>query len=205
VDVHRDRVVLDRIGNGSVPRALDAARYRGSHSGARVAGHIDAQRWEALITARIAVMSTLREHVAVLTQTVTGRNSVPIRMEPSRDRCERVCGGSPASPTAPLTGVWGRDHISLTATSSGNQRSSTCAHGDTVLPLALTPVNVFTVSGTFVARTWRSYPGGCSAGRLPCGLLGLVIASTMVLTVVLTDTPEVIGTFTLMKDTPGAC
>ena len=57
-----------------------------------------------------------------------------------------ACGGGPTSPSTPLIGAWGGDHISLTVTGAGN---------------------------------------------------------TMELTVELTDTEEVIGTFTLVRDTPG--
>ncbi len=78
-----------------------------------------------------------------------------------------------------------------------------CAHGDTALPVAVDVRNVFSVSGTFVREHGGPIQLGAAPDVHPAVYSGSVIASTMVLTVQLTDTPEVIGTFTLMRDTPG--
>jgi hypothetical protein len=114
-----------------------------------------------------------------------------------------ACGGSPASPSSPLTGVWGGDHITLTATGAGSHAEFDCAHGDIPSALAVDVRNGFNASGTFVREHGGPIQVGAAPDAHPAVYSGSVIASTMVLTVQLTDTPEVIGTFTLMRDTPG--
>jgi hypothetical protein len=78
-----------------------------------------------------------------------------------------------------------------------------CAHGNTPSPLMLDDRKAFNASGTFV----REHGGPIVVGQVPDShpavYFGSVTADTMALTVELTDTREVIGTFTLVRDTPG--
>jgi hypothetical protein len=114
-----------------------------------------------------------------------------------------ACGGPTSPSTTPLTGAWGGDHVSLTVTASASHAEFDCAHGDTPSPLAADDSHAFKVSGTFV----REHGGPIQVGDVPDShpavYFGTVAGSTMVLTVQLTDTNAVIGTFTLVRDTQG--
>jgi hypothetical protein len=114
-----------------------------------------------------------------------------------------ACNGNPASPSTPLVGVWGGDHVSLSVTDAGSHAEFDCAHGDTPTSLAVDVRHAFRVGGTFV----REHGGPILLGEVPDShpavYFGTVTANTMVLTVELTDTGIVIGTFTLARDTPG--
>jgi hypothetical protein len=114
-----------------------------------------------------------------------------------------VACGSPASPSTPLSGVWGGDHISLTATGAGSHAEFDCAHGDTPSPLVADVHNGFAVIGTFVREHGGPIQVGAAPDSHPAMYSGSVNANTMVMTIQLTDTQEVIGTFTLLRDTAG--
>jgi hypothetical protein len=78
-----------------------------------------------------------------------------------------------------------------------------CAHGDTPSALTLDDRDAFMASGTFV----REHGGPRVVGQVPDShpavYSGSVTATTMALTVELTDTGEALGMFTLLRDTPG--
>jgi hypothetical protein len=101
-----------------------------------------------------------------------------------------------------LTGMWGGDHIALTA-GTGTHVEFDCAHGDIPNTLIVNARNEFNVSGTFV----REHGGPIRVGEVPdshpAAYVGSVTETTMVLTVRLTDTNEMIGTFTLSRGSPG--
>ena len=114
-----------------------------------------------------------------------------------------ACSGAPTSASTSLIGAWGGDHISLTVNAAGSHAEFDCAHGDTPSPFTIDDHNAFNVSGTFV----REHGGPIRVGDVPDShpavYFGSVTANTMALTVELTDTKEVIGMFTLVRDTPG--
>jgi hypothetical protein len=114
-----------------------------------------------------------------------------------------ACHGGPASPSTPLVGIWGGDHVSLSVTDAGSHAEFDCAHGDTPTSLAVDVRQAFRVGGIFV----REHAGPIRLGEVldshPAVYFGTVTANTMVLTVELTETSIVIGTFTLTRDTPG--
>ena len=114
-----------------------------------------------------------------------------------------ACGSSPSGPSPVLTGMWGGDHIALTVADTGTHIEFDCAHGDIPITLMVNARNEFDVSGTFV----REHGGPIRVGEMPdshpAAYVGSVTETTMVLTVRLTDTNEVIGTFTLSRGSPG--
>ena len=114
-----------------------------------------------------------------------------------------ACSSSPSGPSLVLTGMWGGDDIALTATDIGTRIEFDCAHGDIPNTLMVNARNEFDASGTFV----REHGGPVRVGEMPdshpAAYVGSVTETTMVLTVRLTDTNEVIGTFTLSRDSPG--
>jgi hypothetical protein len=114
-----------------------------------------------------------------------------------------ACRSSPSSPSPVLNGMWGGDHIAATVADTGTHLEFDCAHGDIPGLLMVNARAEFDVSGTFV----REHGGPIRVGEIPdshpAAYAGSVTATTMVLTVRLTDTNEVIGTFTLSRDSPG--
>jgi hypothetical protein len=114
-----------------------------------------------------------------------------------------ACSSSPSGPSPVLTGMWGGDHIALTVADTGTHSEFDCAHGDIPSTLMVNARNEFDVSGTFV----REHGGPIRVGEMPdshpAAYVGSVTVTTMMLTVRLTDTNEVIGTFTLSRGSPG--
>jgi hypothetical protein len=114
-----------------------------------------------------------------------------------------ACNSSPSSPSPPLTGVWGGNDIALTVSDTGTHVEFDCAHGDLPGPLMVDTRNAFDVQGTYV----REHGGPIRVGEVPdshpAAYVGSVTATTMVLTVRLTDTNEVIGTFTVSRGSAG--
>ena len=114
-----------------------------------------------------------------------------------------ACGSSPSGPSPMLTGLWGGDHIALTVAEMGTHIEFDCAHGDIPITLMVNARNEFDASGTFV----REHGGPIRVGEMPdshpAAYIGSVTETTMVLTVRLMDTNEVIGTFTLSRGSPG--
>jgi hypothetical protein len=114
-----------------------------------------------------------------------------------------ACGSGPTGPSTPLTGVWGGDHISLTVADARSHVELDCAHGSIPDPLIVNIRHEFNATGTFV----REHGGPIRVDQLPDShpaiYFGSVTVTTMVLTVQLTDTNEVIGSFTLVRDSPG--
>ncbi len=115
-----------------------------------------------------------------------------------------ACGSNPSTPSSiVLTGTWGGDHIRLTVADSGSDLEFDCAQGEIPGRVMANARNEFNVAGTFV----REHGGPIRVGDLPdshpAAYVGLVTATTMTLTLRLTDTNEVVGSFTLLRDTPG--
>ena len=114
-----------------------------------------------------------------------------------------ACSSSPSSPSPVLTGMWGGVHIALTVADTGTHIEFDCAHGDIPITLILNARNEFDVPGMFV----REHGGPIRVGEMPdshpAAYAGSVTGTTMVLTVRLTDTNEVFGTFTSSRGSPG--
>jgi hypothetical protein len=91
----------------------------------------------------------------------------------------------------------------LTVADTGTHVEFDCAHGDIPSPLTVNANNQFDVQGTYV----REHGGPIRVGEVPdshpAAYLGSVTGTAMTLTVRLTDTNEVIGTFTLSRGSAG--
>jgi hypothetical protein len=115
-----------------------------------------------------------------------------------------ACSDSTTGPSGTLIpGVWGGDHVTLTISDGSSDLEFDCAHGD--IPGSLTPDNrgQFAAPGVFV----RERGGPIREGDPPDAHLatyaGTVTARTMQLTVRLTQTNELMGTFTLTQGVAG--
>ena len=113
-----------------------------------------------------------------------------------------ACGGGPTTPSRPPVGSWGGDHISLTVTDAGGHAEFDCAHGDIPNPWVVDSRQTFTVRGTYVRDRGGPVLIGEPPDSHPANYVGSVTADTMTLTVELTDTKDVIGTFTLFRGAP---
>jgi hypothetical protein len=114
-----------------------------------------------------------------------------------------ACGGSPANPSTSPIGVWGGDHISLTVTDAGSHAELDCAHGEVPTPWVVDARDAFSIRGTFVREHGGPIRVGEAPDSHPADYVGSLTANTMVLTVQLTDTKDVIGTFTLTRGASG--
>jgi len=98
------------------------------------------------------------------------------------------------------TGLWGGDHIALTVEDRSAHVELDCAHGD--IPIRL-PDAPFTVAGTFV----REHGGPIRVDETLDSHPAMYVASTsdsvMTLTIRLTDSGELVGTFTLTRGSSG--
>jgi hypothetical protein len=106
-------------------------------------------------------------------------------------------------PSVPV-GPWGGDHISLTIAASNSHVDFDCAHGDIAGSFTVDARNQFYVSGTFT----QEHGGPIIVPPPPPDLHPAVYAGslngdTMTMTVQLTDTQTLIGTFTLTRGSPG--
>ena len=108
--------------------------------------------------------------------------------------------GTPASPSLMPTGLWGGDHIVLTVEDTTAHVELDCAHGD--IPIRL-PDAAFTVAGTFV----RDHGGPIRVDETldshPAMYVASMSGSVMTLTIRLTDSGELVGTFTLTRGSSG--
>ena len=98
----------------------------------------------------------------------------------------------------PVTGDWGGQHLGLLATPAGADLEYDCATGKITEPIGPD------LSGRFSVRG-EHYPGHGGPSLIdeapvkrPARYDGRVRGGTMTLTVTLTDTNEVLGTFTLV-------
>jgi hypothetical protein len=108
------------------------------------------------------------------------------------------CSGSPAGPSAALSGVWGGDHIALTVAETDTHIEFDCAHGDIPGSITVDAQHTFDVPGTYVREHGGPIRVGEAPDSHPAAYVGSVTATTMALTVRLTDTNEVVGTFCLV-------
>jgi hypothetical protein len=107
--------------------------------------------------------------------------------------------GTPSTPSLMPTGLWGGDHIALTVEDRSAHVELDCAHGD--IPIRL-PDAPFTVAGTFV----RERGGPIRVDETdshPAMYVASMSGSVMTLTIRLTDSGELVGTFTLTRGSSG--
>ncbi len=113
------------------------------------------------------------------------------------------CGGSPLGPSEVPTGNWGGDHIAMTVTSSSTHIDLDCAYADVPTTLRTDERGQFSAAGTFV----RGHGGPVREGEIldahPATFAGSLTATTIVLTIRLTDGSDVIGPFSLARGAIG--
>src|SRR5258706_12892192 len=113
------------------------------------------------------------------------------------------CGTGPSAPSPVPTGMWGGDHVALTVADAGSHIEFDCAHGDIPIPLMVNARHGFDATGIFVRERGGPIRVGDMPDSHPAAYVGSLTETTIVLTVRLTDTTEVVGTFTLSRGSPG--
>ena len=94
------------------------------------------------------------------------------------------------------TGRWAGEHIVLEVTSAGATVEFDCAHGTLDEPLVLDSGGRFDIAGTFTPE--RGGPTREQSSRtVPARYAGSLNDSTLTVTVVLTDSKDSVGVFTL--------
>ena len=95
------------------------------------------------------------------------------------------------------TGSWGGAHIALSVTEAGAHIEFDCAYGDIDRPLTVDDRGTLTVDGVFVREHGGPVREGEEGDKKAARYSGRVDGATMTLDVVLKDSNERIGTFTL--------
>lgn len=102
-----------------------------------------------------------------------------------------------------VKGTWGGSGIAMEATDNGAEIGYDCAHGSITEKIVLDAQGRFSVSGRHV----RERPGPIRVGDeqkgQPATYRGTVNGDTMNLTVILSDTDETVGTYTLTQGRSG--
>jgi hypothetical protein len=105
-------------------------------------------------------------------------------------------------PTTVGTGLWGGDHVTLTVGSPGNHFEFDCAHGDIPGVLSVNHGEL-AASGTFVREHGGPIRIDDPLDSHPALYSGTVSGNTMQLSIRLTDSGDVIGSFSLVRGTSG--
>ncbi len=95
--------------------------------------------------------------------------------------------------------MWGGAHISVEVTASGARLNYDCAHGTIDEPIIPDHGGRFAVKGTHVIERGGPIRADQSNSGQPARYTGTVAGQTMTLTVTLTDTREVIDTYTVTR------
>jgi hypothetical protein len=100
-------------------------------------------------------------------------------------------------------GTWGGEHVTLEVTADGGRIEYDCAHGDLAAPLVLDGSDRFDVTGTHTQEHGGPVREDEKLASRPARYAGRVNDERMTLTVTLTDTGEILGTFALTRGVAG--
>ena len=114
-----------------------------------------------------------------------------------------ACGASLAPSSLLPTGVWGGDHVAMTVEERSTHIELDCAHADIPGVLRIDARGQLDATGTFAWEHGGPIRLGEPLDSHPASFAGSVASTTMMLTIRLTDTTEVIGGFTLTRGTVG--
>jgi hypothetical protein len=95
------------------------------------------------------------------------------------------------------TGIWGGAHIELSVTEAGAHVEFDCAYGDINRPLTVDDRGNLAVDGVFVQEHGGPVREGEEGNKKAVRYAGRLDGATLTLDVILKDSNEKIGTFTL--------
>lgn len=96
-------------------------------------------------------------------------------------------------------GAWGGEHILLNVTGRGGSFELDCAHGSLDEPLSVGGDGAFDVRGRFVRERGGPEVAGRQPDSHPARLSGRVEGTSMTLRIVLTNSGETVGEFSLER------
>ena len=96
-------------------------------------------------------------------------------------------------------GMWSGPHVALSVTDTGAHVEFDCASGDIAQPLTLDASGTLSVDGVYVREHGGPIRVGEVPDRNPARYAGRVAGTTLTLDVVLTDSNEKVGSFTLER------
>jgi len=112
-----------------------------------------------------------------------------------------------SSPTGPgdrlAIGTWGGEHVVLEVTAEAGRIEYDCAHGDLGEPLVVDRSGRFDVTGTHTPEHGGPVREDEKLVSHPARYVGRVDGGLMTLTVTVTDTGELLGTFALTRGVAG--
>jgi hypothetical protein len=113
------------------------------------------------------------------------------------------CGEGAFQPGLPLEGTWGADRVLLVAEADGATLEYDCAAG--VIDDALVPGDDgrFDLAGTHTFGHGGPIQIGEDPDTHPARYQGIVSGNTLVLTVTITDTSDVLGPYRLIRGDSG--
>jgi hypothetical protein len=113
-----------------------------------------------------------------------------------------ACGHTLTGPTSVDKGLWGGDHVTMTVGETNTHLEFDCAHGD--IPGALSVNNGdLAASGTFVREHGGPIRVDEQLDQRPALYSGQVSNGRMKLSIRLTDSGEVVGSFDLLQGSAG--
>jgi len=98
--------------------------------------------------------------------------------------------------------MWGGVHVSLEVTAGGANLDFDCAHGEITQKIIPGPDGKFAVRGTYAAEHGGPVRDDEDSSK-PATYRGAIDGDTMTLTVMLTDSDNQMGTFTLTRGKAG--
>ena len=115
-----------------------------------------------------------------------------------------VACAHPISPgDSVAAGMWGGEHVALEVTADGGRVEYDCAHGEINEPLRLDRDGHFDAAGTHTPEHGGPVREDEKLPSDPERYAGRVDGTRMTLTVTVTDSPEILGTFTVAHGVPG--
>jgi hypothetical protein len=96
-------------------------------------------------------------------------------------------------------GAWGGDHVGLLLTGAGGTLKYDCAHGTIDQPFVIDSAGRFQLAGTHMREHGGPIRRDEKPDKHPARYTGSVDGDRMTLTVTMTDSNEVLGTFTLTR------
>ncbi len=114
-----------------------------------------------------------------------------------------ACGTFVTAPGVPLTGTWGGVHLLAQLNESGGTLEYDCASGTIDAPLVPDEGGHVSALGTHSPGHGGPVMEGEVPPKLPARYDGFVSGDRLSLTVTLTETNEVVGTFDLRRDASG--
>lgn len=109
------------------------------------------------------------------------------------------CSPTSADGATVQSGMWGGQHIVMEVTGAGATVEFDCAHGTIDAALTLDSGGRFDVAGSFTSEIGGPTRGDQPSRGVPARYVGSLKDSTLTVSVVLTDSKETVGVFTLKR------